>query len=269
MPENDPNRKTAQEVIIENYTSEAPKSIPDLAQEHGFSKSTLQSILSRLRSSGVLPGGTGKRKSPGRPRKAVSLAEELGLTPEFSKHYLADLAQVTVLDELDELKILSQVARFGGEMARVRATGELRSRRESRGHTTGPGEPLTRAGRVRRLARLMLAVGPEVVDEAREQAFSQESGQNGQEDTAKAPESLGIEASPSDLGGRDERLDLRGADIGPDGAPNGDLPHGGLPRSEGSEGSGRSSGNQPFGGDSEMGTHDPDPDGSGDSGASH
>jgi hypothetical protein len=201
-------KRTLRDTIIYNEKQPNPLSPADLALVHGFKLPSVRAQYSALRKEGTLPPVAGSpRKSPGKPKRRASRhlevlaassitdthpvpqdplavageAEPVSVSEkkeaavaDWKVKYLSNLDAVEVVTELQEAKILSQLARFGDGNDRNAALRELRIRRETKGTAVGLQTPLTEKGRRERLAILMLACGKDTASGAYKVAFEED-----------------------------------------------------------------------------------------------
>lgn len=99
-------------------------------------------------------------------------------TPHIFTTSAEDLLKILehepLLTQLDRLRILSRLIRTGAPAVKIQGIKAYEELTRSTTERVGPPEPLNDEERVARLARLMMAVGPDITAQAQEVAFAQE-----------------------------------------------------------------------------------------------
>jgi len=129
--------------------------------------------ISRLRKRGLLPDRA----------ENIRLRTSVGAPPESLLPVLAGLTAP------ERRRILEEIAKTGAEATKISAIRALEELDRQAGGSIGPKPPLSVAEKVNRLARLMLAVGPSIVEQARVAAFPPTEAPLEVETLPSAPES--------------------------------------------------------------------------------
>lgn len=185
-----------------------------VADELGVPIQHVHDQVTRLRKRGLIPP-EGQDLAKPAPFKMPARRAEAAASPPLDETALTDES----MSPEKRRKALAAIAAFGTEANQIRAIEALNKMDAATDRGIGPVAPMTHEDRVKRLAELMKAVGPEVAFEALEAAFGSESG--------------GTPPGGSDLGGLGGEPDGRPAR----GSASDDEPgaHDGLVAAEGQE----------------------------------
>jgi hypothetical protein len=145
----------------------AYKELKDLAGMHGISMPYAYKMRSQLIREGKLRPEIIRTRSDRKGAKAVGAYLPIGSLAEFRK----ELEKELPMTKDEWIRVLSHLVRTGAPAMKISAIKALEDLTRSSERQVGPPPPMTHAERRERMARLMRAVGPELTDEAREDAF--------------------------------------------------------------------------------------------------
>jgi DNA-binding Lrp family transcriptional regulator len=171
-------KPTIREAILRNAALPESRRLTntEIAKELGVRRESVWVALSNLRAEGVITPKTEKpsKDVPG-PAAVIDHAaiaeryieQQLGAPVEVA----LEQAQSDIMHKDERARRLSQIARLAPSNVSVLAVKALDDQERGSGLSVGPPDPVDEAGKVDRLARIMLAVGKPVVERAYELAY--------------------------------------------------------------------------------------------------
>jgi hypothetical protein len=140
-------------------------SVHDMAAEHEVNPLVVYQLRYRL-------GFSGKKSTDkaGHP-KITPISETMLPDVRTAEGLLKILEDEPLLSSLDRLRILSRLIRTGAPAIKLSAIKLAEDLSRATTERTGPPDPLTADEAIARLARLLIAIGPEIHAKAQEVAF--------------------------------------------------------------------------------------------------